>query len=56
MPSDFDFIERATNLEKVFFAPEIIDKRLNLPLLGEKIDVFSLGVMLFESLFGVPPF
>ena len=41
---------------KMFVAPEIMNQDMKYPLLGDKIDAFSLGVMLFISLYGRPPF
>jgi serine/threonine protein kinase len=53
----FDFkVNKMSKTEKMFLAPEILNPELMLPLVGEKIDVFSLGVMLFITLFGRPPF
>ena len=41
---------------KMFLAPEIMNPEMKSTLLGDKIDAFAIGVMLFISLFGRPPF
>ena len=45
-----------TDQERLYLAPEIVNPELKLPLMGDKLDIFSLGVMLFVSVFRVPPF
>ena len=42
--------------EKIYYAPELICPHLNLPLHGDKIDVFALGVIIFVAMFGEAPF
>ena len=44
------------NQEKLYLAPEVVNPELKLPLMGDKIDIFALGVMLFICLFKQPPF
>lgn len=53
--SDFN-INKLDQSSKLYLPPEVLSPDLKLPLIGEKIDVFSLGVMLFISLYGRPPF
>jgi serine/threonine protein kinase len=36
-------------------APEVVDMRMGLPV-GEKIDVYALGVLLYLLMFRKPPF
>lgn len=47
---------RSTVQDRIYLAPEIMNSQLNLPLKGDKIDVFAFGVMLFTSLYKSPPF
>lgn len=49
-------ISNLKNQEKLYLAPEIVNPDPKLPLMGDKVDIFALGVMLFTCLFQLPPF
>ena len=52
-------MQRKEELEQYYLAPEYwkpIELLQNERILGDKLDVFSLGVMLFIYLFRSPPF
>jgi hypothetical protein len=42
--------------EKIYYPPELICPQLNLPVYGDKVDVFALGVIVFIALFNDAPF